>query len=66
MKDQLLGEGQYADLRYQMQCDDSIIIQCTLVALTAWDKVEEEGKRSMSFTKTMQSPRETFTDFFHR
>lgn len=66
MKDQLLGEGQYADLQYQMQCDDSIIIQCTLVALTAWDKVEEEGKRSMSFTKTMQSPRETFTDFFHR
>jgi hypothetical protein len=66
VKDQLLGEGQYADLQYQMQCDDSIIIQCTLVALTAWDKVEEEGKRSMSFTKTMQSPRETFTDFFHR
>ena len=41
MKDQLLGEGQYADLQYQMQCDDSIIIQCTLAPLRACDKVEQ-------------------------
>ena len=28
--------------------------------------MEEQGKRSMSLTKTMQSPGETFTDFLHR
>lgn len=39
MKDQLLGEGRYADLQNQWQFDDSVIIQCTLVGLRAWDKV---------------------------
>jgi hypothetical protein len=45
-----------------MQFDGSVIIQCTFVALRAWDKIEEQGKMSMSFIKIMQNPRETFTD----
>jgi hypothetical protein len=49
-----------------MQLDASIIIQYTLIALRAWKKVEEQGKKSMSFTKSMQSPRKTFSDFLHR
>ena len=49
-----------------MQFDGSVIIQCTFVALRAWDKIEEQGKMSMSFIKIMQNPRETFTDWLHR
>lgn len=49
-----------------MQFDDSIIMQQTLVALRARDKVEEQGKKSLSFTNIMQSSRETFIDFLHR
>lgn len=33
IKDQLLSNGQFADLRQQMQPNDSIIIKCNLVAL---------------------------------
>lgn len=64
MKGQLLGEDQFDGLRQQMQLDDSIITQCTLVALRK--NVKEQGKRSMSLTVIMQSPREMFTDFLHR
>ena len=45
-----------------MQFDDSIIIQCTLVALRAWDKVGKQGKSQRFFAKIMQSPRENFTN----
>lgn len=54
-------------LIYESSCNlMTLIIQCTLVALRTWNKVEERGKSSMSFTKIMQSPRETFTNFLHR
>jgi hypothetical protein len=46
MKDELLGEGQFGNLRQQMQFDDFIIMQYTLVALRAWDKVNGKGQRS--------------------
>lgn len=49
-----------------MQIGDSVVIQCTLVALTTLDKVKKWGKRLMVFTKIMQCCRETFTDFLHR
>lgn len=62
VKGQLLGEGQFADFRQQMQLDDSIVIQCTLVALRAWDKVGKQGKSQRFFAKIMQSPRENFTN----
>lgn len=39
MKGQLLDEGQFANLRHR--CNNPIIIQYTLVALRAWDQVEE-------------------------
>jgi hypothetical protein len=43
MNDQLLGEGQFADVRQRMQFDDSIIIPYTLVVFRPWNKVEEKG-----------------------
>lgn len=49
-----------------MQFGEPIIVQYTSVVLRAWDEVEEQVKWSMSFTKIMPSPRETFTDFLHR
>lgn len=64
--DQLLSEGQFADLRQKMLFDDSSIIQCTLVVLRAWDKMEKQRKRSMPFTKIMQCQRETFIDILQR
>jgi hypothetical protein len=47
-KKQFLGEGQYPDLREQIQFDVSAIEQCCSVALRAWEKVEEPpgGKKS--------------------
>ena len=30
------------------------------------DQIEDIGKKLESFTKVIQSPRETFTDFLHR
>jgi hypothetical protein len=35
-----------------------------MVALRAWDKVEDPGKKSTSFTKIIQGSGEAFTDFF--
>ena len=47
VKDQLLGEGQYADLQRQLEFDDHTFSLC---CLNARAKVEESGKRSESFT----------------
>lgn len=66
MKDQLLGEYQYADLQRWCNLVILLLYSVLLVAFRGWDKMEEQGKRSMSLTKTMQSPGETFTDFLHR
>lgn len=52
VKNQLLS--QLADLRKQVKFDDSIIIQCTLLSLRTWGKVEEQEMWSMSFTKTQR------------
>ena len=38
----------------------------SLATLNAWDKVEESGKRTESFTKNIQGPKEAFTDFLQR
>lgn len=48
----------------QNQLDNSTIGQCYLAALRTWDKVEEPRKRSTSFTKVIQGPGDTFTEFY--
>jgi hypothetical protein len=68
-KDQLLGEGCYADLQEQIQFDDVIIEQCCVEVLRAWDMTEEpwgEGGESTSFTKVIKDPAEAFADFLQR
>ena len=63
----MLGEGPYAELQRQLEFDDyKTLALCHLVALNAWNKVEESGERSESFTKIIQSPNEAFNDFLKR
>lgn len=59
-QDQLLGEGQYAELQRPLEFDDHTLALRHLAALNARDKVEESGKRSESLTKIIQSPKEAF------
>lgn len=63
----MLGEGPYAELQRQLEFDDyKTLALCHLVALNAWNKVEESGERSESFTKIIQGPNEAFNDFLKR
>lgn len=50
-QDQLLSEGQCADIRRQFGFDDHILVLCHRAALNAWSRVEESGKRTKSFTE---------------
>ena len=34
--------------------------------MNAWDRVEEVGDKTESFTKVIQAPKETFKDFLQR
>jgi hypothetical protein len=65
VKDQLLGERWHSDIQEQIQFDDTAIEQCHLVALRAWDKVEEPKKTSPLFIKIIQGFGEA-TDFFYK
>lgn len=57
----LAGEGQYSELRIQVMCDAATLDQYHIVALSAWGKVEQQGKLSELFTKRTQSSHESFT-----
>ena len=65
-QDQLLGEGEYADVECQSLYGEHTVALCPMAASNAWNLIEEIGKKLESFTKVVQSPRETFTDFLHR
>ena len=65
-QDQLLGEGEYADVERQSLYGEHTLDLCHMAALNAWDRIEDVGKKLESFTKVIQSPRETFTDFLQR
>ena len=65
-QDQLLGEGEYADVERQALYDEHTLDLCRMAALNAWDRIEEVGKKLEPFNRVIQSPRETFTDFLHR
>lgn len=62
IKYQLVGEARYSDLKEQLWFD-VVIEQCHLAPLWAWDKIEEPGERSTSFTKIAQGSGEAFTDY---
>lgn len=60
----MLGKGWYSDLHSRhLEFDGAIVEQCGLAPLRAWDKAEEPGKRSTSFTKILQGPGEACTGF---
>ena len=53
VKDQLLDEGPYSELRVQITLDNAVLKQYHTITLNAWDKVEQHEKDE-SFTKTTQ------------
>ena len=61
VKDQLPGEGQYANLQRQTQLY-ATVVPCSLVALRAQNMVEESRKRS----KTAQTAGEIYSVFLQR
>ena len=65
-KDWFLGEDQYAESQRQLKFDDHTLVLCHLATLNAWDKVEESGKKSESFTKIIQGPKEAYTVILER
>lgn len=44
VKGQVLGEGQYSEIREQIRCDHGTTEQCCLVAVRAWGKLRSQGK----------------------
>ena len=44
-QDQLLGEGDYADIQRQSLYDDHILDSCHTAALNAWYRTGEVGKK---------------------
>ena len=65
-QDQTLGEGQENDLKGQFRFDDYTLVLCHVASLSAWDRVEESGERTESFTKIIQSLKQVHTNFFSK
>ena len=64
LKISLLGEGSMLSYKGSLNVTLTTLALCHLAALNAWNKVEESGKRSESFSKITQGPKEVFTGFF--
>lgn len=56
-QDQLLNEGEHADLQRQFRFDDHILAICCTATLDAWDRDEESGKRTDSLLKLYKAPK---------
>ena len=52
-QDQLLGEGDYADVQRQSVYGEHTLGLCYTVALNAWNRTGEIGKKVKSFTKVL-------------
>ena len=63
-QDQILGEGNYASLERQSLYCGHILALCSAGVLSAWDRIEEVGKKIES--KVIQDPKETFIDVLQR
>jgi hypothetical protein len=64
----MLGEGEYSDVKAQVQLDDVTIEECFLVALRVWDKAEEPwGKSPPGLQRLYMVPEELSLSFYeHR
>ena len=49
-QNQLLREGDYADVQRQSLYDDNILYLCCIGALNAWDRIKEVVQKIESFT----------------
>ena len=65
-QDQIISEGPQADPVSKDTYNEHILFLCHTVALNSWNKIQKPGKRIESYTKVMQGPRETFSDFLQR
>ena len=50
-QDQLLVEGNYANVKMQSLYDDHTLALSHTIALTAWDRIKEVGKKIELFLK---------------
>ena len=71
MQDQILGEGiytttDYAIIERQTVYDDHTQYFCNSAAMNVWDRSGEIQKKTESFTKATQGPKEAFIDFLQR
>lgn len=62
----MLGEGLHAEVQTQVEYDNATLVQCSMAALNAFDKVEETRKGSEPFSKIIKAAKETYTDFLQR
>ena len=63
-QDQLLCDGQYADLQREFRFDDHTLALCHTAALNAYDRPKESGKKTESFTKIIQGPKKPLMIFY--
>lgn len=54
-KDQILGEHRYADADTQITYNEHILSLCPTTGLNVWDKIQEPGKGTESYTKVHSS-----------
>ena len=61
--EQLLGIGPWNNPQDQMRMNDLEIEQIRQCCLMSWDKIESKGQISTSFQKSLQGPKEPYTEF---
>nr|KAF6418749.1 hypothetical protein HJG63_008771 [Rousettus aegyptiacus] len=64
--EELTGTGNFTTIEQQCHSTEETLLQVKLIVLRAWSPVEPPGKHPQSFTKIMQSPGESYTDFLSR
>ena len=65
-QDEFFSEDQYAHSKRQFEFYDHNMALCFSAGLNAQNKAEESRKRTESFTKIIQGPKEVFISFLQR
>ena len=65
-KDQILGKGCYANPQSQALYNEHDLSLSHKEALNAWDRHQDLGRRTESFIKVKQNPREPSSDFLQK
>ena len=59
----LTGSRQFDTTETQIQCPPLLHQQLKTVALRAWDRITPQGEPTGSYTKILQGPNESYTNF---